>query len=270
MARGKDTCKILKEIRRQIAAANDIEFITSECRYKGDCLGTCPKCEAEVRYLEEQLRARSVAGKRVMLVGMSAGVLFLAGCGGNSHPSDAMESLPEIELNADAQECEDSSEAESIEIDSQTEAVRAEEFVYDGIMPLVDIPVEEKVQDLNKVITMGEVPPIDLDLYYGEPVQYSLVDVKPEFPGGPEAMYRWIEENTHYPPECEVIGRVVVEFIVEVDGTLSNVKVVRSREPSCDKEAVRVIQSMPRWSPGYHNGNPVRVVCQLPIAFYLK
>ncbi len=54
MKRGKQTCKILKDIRRQIAEANDIEFITSECQYQGDCLGTCPKCEAEVRYLEQQ------------------------------------------------------------------------------------------------------------------------------------------------------------------------------------------------------------------------
>ncbi len=72
MARGKQTCKILKDIRRQIAEANDIEFVTSECRYKGDCLGTCPKCEAEVRYLEQQLRARSLAGKAVALAGISA------------------------------------------------------------------------------------------------------------------------------------------------------------------------------------------------------
>ena len=72
MARGKQTCKILKEIRRQIAEANDIEFVTSECRYKGDCLGTCPKCEAEVRYLEQQLRARSLAGKAVAIAGISA------------------------------------------------------------------------------------------------------------------------------------------------------------------------------------------------------
>lgn len=71
MARGKQTCKILKDIRRQIAEANDIEFVTSECRYKGDCLGTCPKCEAEVRYLEQQLRARSLAGKAVALAGIS-------------------------------------------------------------------------------------------------------------------------------------------------------------------------------------------------------
>lgn len=62
MVRGKQTCKILKEIRRQIAEANDIEFITSECQYQGDCLGTCPKCEAEVRYLEQQ-QAKTDSGK---------------------------------------------------------------------------------------------------------------------------------------------------------------------------------------------------------------
>lgn len=77
MARGKQTCKILKEIRRQIAEANGIEFATSECRYKGDCLGTCPKCEAEVRYLERQLRARSIAGKAVALAGISAASLAM-------------------------------------------------------------------------------------------------------------------------------------------------------------------------------------------------
>ena len=77
MARGKQTCKILKEIRRQIAEANGIEFATSECRYKGDCLGTCPKCEAEMRYLEQQLRARSLAGKAVVLAGISAASLAM-------------------------------------------------------------------------------------------------------------------------------------------------------------------------------------------------
>ena len=77
MARGKQTCKILKEIRRQIAEANGIEFATSECRYKGDCLGTCPKCEAEVRYLEQQLRVRSLAGKAVALTGISAASLAM-------------------------------------------------------------------------------------------------------------------------------------------------------------------------------------------------
>ncbi len=77
MARGKQACKILKEIRRQIAEANDIEFVTSECRYKGDCLGTCPKCEAEVQYLDVQLRKRQLAGKLVNLAGISAGAITM-------------------------------------------------------------------------------------------------------------------------------------------------------------------------------------------------
>lgn len=85
MKRGKETCRILKDIRRQIAEANDIEFITSECRYQGDCLGTCPKCEAEVRYLEQQLSARHAAGKTIALAGISAGLIVLGGCASNSN-----------------------------------------------------------------------------------------------------------------------------------------------------------------------------------------
>lgn len=77
MARGKQTCRRLKEIRRQIAEANDIELITSECTFRGDCLGTCPKCEAEVRYLEQQLRARTLTGKAVALAGISAAALTM-------------------------------------------------------------------------------------------------------------------------------------------------------------------------------------------------
>ena len=74
MKRGKQTCRILKEIRRQIAEANDIDFITSECQYQGDCLGTCPKCEAEVRYLEKQLLSRQRAGLSIKTVGVSLGL----------------------------------------------------------------------------------------------------------------------------------------------------------------------------------------------------
>ena len=77
MKRGKQTCRILKEIRRQIAEVNDIEFITSECQYQGDCLGTCPKCETEVRYLEQQLERKRMAGKAITILGISAGVMTM-------------------------------------------------------------------------------------------------------------------------------------------------------------------------------------------------
>lgn len=78
---GKSKCKILKDIRRQIARDNGIEYVTSECKYQGECSGTCPKCEAEVRYLEEELRQRQRAGKAVAVAGIAATLVIGAtGC----------------------------------------------------------------------------------------------------------------------------------------------------------------------------------------------
>lgn len=78
MEKGKEICKALKEIRRRIASENDIELIVSECRHQGDCAGTCPKCEAEVLYLENQLAARKRLGKAVRVVGLSMGLATIA------------------------------------------------------------------------------------------------------------------------------------------------------------------------------------------------
>ena len=78
---GKSKCKILKQIRQQIAEKNDIEFITSECKFQGECSGTCPKCEAEVRYLEQELQKRRQAGKAVAVAGIAAALIVSAsGC----------------------------------------------------------------------------------------------------------------------------------------------------------------------------------------------
>lgn len=72
--KGKEKCKALKEIRRKIAEENSIEFVVSECKHQGDCKGTCPKCEAELRYLERELAIRQSLGKAVCIVGISAAV----------------------------------------------------------------------------------------------------------------------------------------------------------------------------------------------------
>ena len=78
---GKSKCKILKEIRSQIAAENDIAYVVSECKYQGDCSGTCPKCEAEVRYLEEELHKKQLMGKKVAVAGVAAAIMLgTAGC----------------------------------------------------------------------------------------------------------------------------------------------------------------------------------------------
>ena len=78
MAKGKQTCKILKEIRKQIAEENDIKLVIEECTYKGDCRGTCPKCEAEVRYLERELEKRQRMGKAAVIAGMAVGTMLTA------------------------------------------------------------------------------------------------------------------------------------------------------------------------------------------------
>lgn len=81
---GKDKCKYLREIRKRIASENDIKLVTEECTYKGECKGTCPRCEAEVRYLESELDRRQKMGKLVTLAGLSlAGIAcssLLASC----------------------------------------------------------------------------------------------------------------------------------------------------------------------------------------------
>ncbi len=85
--KGKNKCKILKEIRQKIADENDIPYVTRECTYRGDCKGTCPKCEAELRYLEQELEKRRRLGKTVAVAAVAAGLsLSLAACtpGGSS------------------------------------------------------------------------------------------------------------------------------------------------------------------------------------------
>ena len=71
---GKEKCKVLKEIRRRIAEENDIEYIVSECTYQGECKGTCPRCEEELRYLENELEKRKKIGKAVVVAGVAVGV----------------------------------------------------------------------------------------------------------------------------------------------------------------------------------------------------
>ena len=78
MEHGKQVCKILKDIRKQIAEENDIEFITSECKHQGDCAGTCPKCEAELKYLESQLARRNASGFPARLAGIAIGFAAVA------------------------------------------------------------------------------------------------------------------------------------------------------------------------------------------------
>ena len=94
---------------------------------------------------------------------------------------------------------------------------------------------------------------------------------RPEFPGGVQALYKFLSSNLKYPSDAEDIqGRVICQFTVNKDGSISDIKVLRSVYPSLDREVVRVISIMPRWEPGVQNGEKKRCKFKLPITFKLS
>lgn len=107
-----------------------------------------------------------------------------------------------------------------------------------------------------------------------EPVQTLIrAEIMPQFPGGDQEMYRYIGENLKYPvpdQEAGIQGRVTVRFVVSKTGEIKDVEVLRGISPTCDKEALRVIKSMPKWIPGRQNGNPAQVYFTIPVVFKLR
>ena len=104
-------------------------------------------------------------------------------------------------------------------------------------------------------------------------VIFQVVEKMPSFPGGDAALFKFLGENVKYPviaQENGVQGRVICQFVVNRDGSIVDVEVVRSVDASLDKEAIRVIKSMPKWSPGQQRGKPVRVKYTLPVNFKLQ
>lgn len=179
MTRRKQTCRILKEIRRQIAEANDIEFITSECRYKGDCPGTCPKCEAEVRYLERQLHARSLAGKAVALAGISAGMILLTGCGGT--PSRQSEKSMQSQPVTHTEQTEPQAS-----LDEEAEVPADDEDIQRVPPPIPYMVMGEIVDDSDSAETEEEKPLDSVKPDEKDVADTTAVDSNPPTPEGKE------------------------------------------------------------------------------------
>lgn len=214
MTRGKLICETLREVRRRIAEANEIRYAPHECTHEGECLGTCPACEAEVRQLERQLQARRRLGRAVIVAGISASLI----------PTGAM--------------------AQSVAESRQS--VKSEQ---------VD-PVAQRIkQQIN----------LDNQLF-------GVVEESAQFPGGDEACLKWLSEHIKYPSICReqgVQGRVIVSFVVNKDGSIVDVKTLRSPDENLAKEAERLVKIMPKWKPARQGNKTMRSRFQLPIQFRL-
>lgn len=160
-------------------------------------------------------------------------------------PPEVIEEAPQIAevLNI----VEDDQDVGDIRLASSEETGERVEVKFVPVVEVVDEPEEEEI--------------------------FEVVENMPEFPGGPAEMMKFLSNNIRYPTiaqENGIQGRVIVQFVVNSDGTIVDATVVRSVDPFLDKEALRVINSMPKWKPGMQRGKAVRVKYTLPVMFRLQ
>lgn len=138
----------------------------------------------------------------------------------------------------------------------------------DVIVESVEINTED---DKNKEVVIQA--PVAAPIEEEDNVVFQVVETMPSFPGGDASLFKFLGENVKYPviaQENGIQGRVICQFVVNKDGSIVDVEVVRPVDPSLDKEAIRVIKSMPKWSPGKQRGKSVRVKYTLPVNFKLQ
>ena len=299
MSRGKTTCKVLKEVRRKVAAANGIPLEERECTHKGDCAGTCPYCEAEVRYLERELSKRKSLGKAVAVAGIALSAVTMAGCA-TSEPVSATSDNNPTKTPEEEISWEDFEMGEVVRIRKRylrgeksykkktKKTQKCNTLQLEGIVPAPDptnpdsiefvLPDDDFRNDSTEVL-VGMVDD-DLSLYNRQPVEefvpksiegYEEATFPEEF-GTPASWLRskMTEFNTYI--QQPRMDEVEIRFFVEVDGRVSSVVFMHMPEPSNEtdeafREAVReALLSMPLWHRASVRGKPVSALITLKVS----
>ena len=298
MSRGKSTCKVLKEVRRKIADANSIPLEERECTHQGDCAGTCPYCEAEVRYLERELSKRKSLGKAVAVAGIALSAVTMAGCA-TSKPetSDSAndpgktsgrpvtdEPIPMGIVTAD-----NNGKPKAIKSDKKGKrksetANTCDTYQIMGIVPMIDtLRRVDTVTNENQsdVILPSETDTVIIEEFttglvprYNK-VKVSDVEGYESIPGFTPAVFtqggleEWLsgqlQEFQSYMQESQ-LDSVEITFLVEEDGFISNVRVLnmpKINKPKDEEFRAKVIAliSATEWKPATISGvNPVSSV----------
>lgn len=145
--------------------------------------------------------------------------------------------------------------------------------IVDDDVKTESIEITSEDNEQEEVVIQAPVTIEEKEEEEDEKTIFVVVETMPEFPGGQASLFKYLNENVKYPviaQENNIQGRVIVQFVVEKDGSVTDVQVVRSVDPSLDKEAKRVISSMPKWSPGKQRGKAVRVKYTVPVNFKLQ
>ena len=380
--RGRNICNTLKAIRKQIADANGINYSPEECHFEGECKGTCPRCEQDVRDLEHELHLLQMAGKTIKVAGVALGITALAAsatsCATQKRYYNSTPPKPEKVIPISYQEytSSDSTLLKEREAFSKKGVLFVQGHLMDeedkepiigasviaklsGKYAISDakgnftlevkqgdtitvkyigfqdriIKLPEMSQDKLNIITLtlnesvlgeviagiapenivrGTAPVIKKDTLTEEPKiekqnkeeeqgrqekqskQENATVLQPtiatdstessklfgeameemaSFPGGSAACMKYIADHLRYPETTvngHIEGRIILGFTVNEDGSLSDIKVMRSLTPALDKEAIRVVKSMPKWNPAKQNGKAVKSKYTVPVVFRLQ
>ncbi|NDV57582.1 energy transducer TonB [Bacteroides sp. 519] len=153
-------------------------------------------------------------------------------------------------------------------------AVVEELHIVEGTEEVDDIYMESP-EDLGQVVDIKYVPILieEEEEKVDETEIFAIAEKMPEFPGGTAALFEYLNKSIKYPTvaiETGTQGKVITQFVVDKDGSISDIQVVRSVDPYLDKEAIRVIRAMPKWSPGMQRNKAVRVKYTVPVVFRLQ
>ena len=179
----------------------------------------------------------------------------------------ASEEIEDIIIQTQDQELPPPPPPETPEVTTEFEVVEDDAELTNELGP-VNAEVDENTQNI-------EITPVVVEEEEEEEETqiFTVVEKDPEFPGGMEALYKYLQQNIKYPQlarDNNITGRVYVTFVVERDGSIANPRVLKDIGGGCGAEAIRVVKSMPKWNPGKQSGKAVRVQFNLPVNFNLQ
>lgn len=191
---------------------------------------------------------------------------------------DQMEEIlpPEPEEVMEKEEVANSIQNTAIDIvddDKLVNETKTQDELQEDDRVVASVDVKDGIDDATKTVVTKEVVVVEEKPVVEQTYDLANVQQKPEFPGGEKAMYEYMNKNIHYPPAAQedgIEGTVVVQFTIGKDGTVTGAKAVRSPSELLSKEAVRMVMSMPKWTPGRNNGQAVKVNYTLPVRFKLS
>ncbi|MCR4738351.1 MAG: hypothetical protein K5846_09385 [Bacteroidales bacterium] len=260
MKRGKRTCEFLKEVRQRVARENDIPLETRECTHKGDCRGTCPYCEAEVRYLEQELSKRRSLGKAVTVAGIAVSSMMMGGCHSSSPKLQETVEMPES--TTDIEKIHDSSKATE-QKDSIPHPGQIETYELDGFVEGIDEVTETKSNCPGpKDTTYKDF--LDGDIALWEEPDGIIIDVsddweRNEWHSSVGVPTQWLKSRLATPLDFLRNPKYDNTYIVLIINNNGEVKEVvfqpknvlsSAQERAFQEEATRILKTMPKWEGG--------------------